>query len=120
MNSEKRRFSRILFNVGGKLSVDDTVYTVDRISNLSVGGCLLEIGATHLLDRECKFTILLSRMAPGVDVYGKVVRVSETELSIQFTRIDPDNLYHLQNIIKYNAEDPEQIEAEIGARPGLK
>lgn len=117
---EKRRFSRIFFDVKGRLTVGDDSYEVERIANLSVGGCLLEIDGEQHLDKECIFTILLSRMAPGVEVVGKIVRAEKGELSVQFTRVEPENLFHLQNIIRYNSPDPDQIDQEIQARPGLK
>lgn len=120
MTGDKRRFSRIFFNVKAKLTVDGAVYTVDRIANLSVGGCLLEISEKISLGSDCTFTILLSRMAPGVEVLGEVVRAGDGEVSLKFTTIEPDNLFHLQNIIRYNAEDPDAIEEEIIAHPGLR
>ena len=120
MTDEKRRFSRIFFNVKAKLTVNGVAYAVDRIANLSVGGCSLEIKDNFPLGSDCKFTLLLSRMAPGVDVLGEIVRVGNGEISLKFTMIEPENLFHLQNIIRYNAEDPDAIEEEINARPGLK
>ncbi len=120
MTDNKRRFSRIFFNVRAKLDVDGTVYTVDRIANLSVGGCLLEIDGKFPLGSDCKFTILLPRKEPGVDVFGEIIRAGSGEISLKFTKIDPENLFHLQNIIRYNAEDPDAIEEEINIHPGLK
>ncbi|MFH0782250.1 MAG: PilZ domain-containing protein [Pseudomonadota bacterium] len=119
MTKEKRRFSRILFNVRARLAVGETVHTVERIVNLSVGGCQLEIDEEIQLGVPCKFTILLPRMGPGVEVFGEVIRSGNGEASLKFTKIDPENLLHLQNIIRYNAEDPDMIEEEIKSHPGL-
>ncbi len=120
MTAEKRRFSRIVFNVRARLTVGEKEYPVERIVNLSVGGCLLEVKEDLPLGAECQFTIFLPRMAPGVEVYGEVVRAGNGEVSLKFHRITPDNLMHLQNIIRYNADDPELIEEEIASHPGLK
>ncbi len=119
MTAEKRRFSRIIFNVRARLAVGENVYTVERIMNLSVGGCQLEIEDELQPGKPCKFTILLPRMGPGVEVFGEVIRTRNGEVSLKFIRIDPENLFHLQNIIRYNAEDPELIEEEIKSHPGL-
>ncbi len=117
---EKRRFSRVSFSVRAKLLVDGKEYAVDCLVNLSVGGCLLEVAAPGIVaDTDCTLTLLLPWMAPGVEIFGRVRRVGEGELSIQFTRIEPENLFHLQNIVRYNAPDPDQIEEEIQARRGL-
>lgn len=120
MTVEKRRFSRIVFDVAAKLSVDGVDYVLERITNLSVGGCLLDVNDGFSLDQQCSVTILLSRMEPGVVVYGKIVRVTDGEVSIQFTSVTPENLLHLQNIIRYNAQDPDLIDQELSARTGLQ
>ena len=120
MTSKKRRFSRIVFNVEAKLTVGGEVYTVERISNLSVGGCLLEVKDSLPLKSNCIFTLFLSEKAASVDVQGEIVRVGSGEISLKFTTISQDNLFHLQNIIRYNSENPDAIEKEISAHPGLK
>lgn len=120
---EKRRFSRIFFNVRARLEVGDRTFELSRIANLSVGGCLIEcdvLDADLTAGQECLFKILLDHMAPPVKINGEIVRVKEGELGIKFTSIDPDNLFHLQNIIRYNAADPDKIEEELSAHPGLK
>ncbi|MBU1566449.1 MAG: PilZ domain-containing protein [Proteobacteria bacterium] len=119
MMAEKRRFSRIIFNIRARLVVGETVYTVERLVNLSVGGCQLEIDDELPPGEPCTFSILLPRMGPGVEVMGEVVRTGNGVASLKFTGIEPENLFHLQNIIRYNAEDPELIEEEIKEHPGL-
>ncbi len=118
MTEEKRRFSRIVFEVAARLTVNDNVYNLDRMTNLSVGGCLLSVSDDFEVEQECIVTILLDRMEPGVVVHGRIARVTETEVSIQFTAVTPENLQHLQNIIRYNAEDPDSIEEELSVRTG--
>ncbi|PHR26175.1 MAG: hypothetical protein COA36_12860 [Desulfotalea sp.] len=120
MTVEKRRFSRIVFNVAVRLTADEIDYDLKRITNLSVGGCLLEVEGDFTKGQECLVTILLTRMEPGVMVYGKIVRVAGGEVSIQFTSVNPENLQHLQNIIRYNVEDPELIDEELSHRTGLQ
>lgn len=120
MADEKRRFSRIFFDVQAKLTVDGVVYAVDRIANLSVGGCLLEIDADFILGSGCVFTILLPHMAPEVNVLGEIIRTGNGEVSLKFVTIEAEDLFHLQNIIRYNAEDPDAVEQEISAHPGLR
>jgi len=119
MAGEKRRFSRVNYTVRAKLVVDGEVYPVDRLVDLSVGGCRLEIPVNIPAGTTCTLNLLLPRMAPGVEIFAKVVRSARDECSLQFTAIDPENLFHLQNIIRYNAEDPDLIEEEIKNRPGL-
>lgn len=120
MTDEKRRFSRLAFDAKAQLTIGESVYEVSKIVNLSVGGCLLEMKGTFVVGRECTFTLFLPHMAPGVDVQGEIVRAGNGEVSLKFTGIRPEDLFHLQNIIRYNADDPDIIEKEIDAHPGLK
>ena len=45
-----------------KLKVDGAEYSLDQIANLSVGGCLLQVGEDVPEGTPCDFTILLDRM----------------------------------------------------------
>ena len=121
MVEDKRRFSRIFFNMPAELTVDDTSYTIEQIANLSIGGCLLKIKDDFPVGAECKITILLNDTSPDlkVEVNGEIVRNDAEAVGIKFTRINPDHLIHLQNIIRYNAEDPDKISEEIKRHPGL-
>jgi len=117
---EQRRFTRISFNMPAELTVNDTVHSFSQVDNLSVGGCSLE---THLEVEEgalCRFWLPLEATAGlGVEVHGEVVRCGGQSISVKFTRISPESLFHLQNIIRFNAHDPDRIEDEISERPGL-
>ena len=103
MFNEKRRNDRIFFDMPAELTVADTSYPVSQIANLSLGGCLLGIRANQQIGAECKLTILVDNIPPGlkIDVNGLMVRNEAETIAIQFTRIEPDDLYHLRNIIKY-------------------
>lgn len=121
MSEDKRRFSRIFFDMPAELIVAGTSYTIEQIANLSIGGCLLEINDDLTVGAECKFAIILNDASQGlrVEVNGEIVRNDTETVGIKFTRIDPDNLNHLQNIIRYNAENPDKINQEIKKHPGL-
>ncbi len=54
-----------------------------------------------------------------VRVEGEIIRSESNGVAVKFTQIDPDSLFHLQNIIRYNAEDTEAIDEEITKHPGL-
>ena len=69
-----------------------------------------------------KLKIMLSGTAEGiaVNIDGEIIRCDDDAVAIKFTRIDPDSLFHLQNIIRYNSPDADAIEDEIHKHPGLK
>lgn len=119
---ENRRFSRITLNMPAKLTIDGDVYSLRALDNLSVGGCSLEMAATIPTGTECRLWIPLDSTNPelGIDVSGVVLRCGGEHLGIRFDTITPESLFHLHNLIRYNAMDPDRIDEEISLHPGLK
>ncbi len=70
---------------------------------------------------KCNVKILLSRTNNEVSVRvdGTVVRCNPGTVAIKFSHIDPESLFHLHNIVRYNCPDPESIEREIQNHPGI-
>jgi hypothetical protein len=121
MLDERRRFSRVRFQVEVEMSVNSIMYNAKEINNLSIGGCLLPIDANIEPGEKCQITIQLSGTSSELNVHveGEIVRCSKRMVAVKFTRIDPDSLIHLQNIIRYNSPDPDTVEKEIHEHPGL-
>ena len=121
MSTEKRRFSRIPFKVKAEITVDNVVYPASEIKNLSIGGGFFPIDADLVSGADCHVKIILNGASSelSINVSGQILRSSSGSMAIQFTSIDPDSLFHLQNIIRYNASDPDLIEKEIRRHPGL-
>ena len=72
-------------------------------------------------DQPCSLKIILkvSGDEPNVNIEGKIVRCKNSTVGVKFTRIDMENLFHLQNIARFNSDDPDRIEKEIKDHPGI-
>ena len=103
MLNERRRDGRVFFDMPAELTIADTSYPVEQIANLSLGGCLLGIKDNLQIGAECNLTIVIDNTPPGlkIDVNGLIVRNDSATTAIKFTQIEPADLYHLRNIIKY-------------------
>ena len=121
MVDERRRFIRFPYKMNAELIGKGTSYEVDKISNLGIGGCLLPIGADLEPGTPCTLKIFLGKrgLDPVVTVEGTIVRCEHGNVAIKFTKIDPENLLHLQKIARYNSSDPDRVETEIREHPGL-
>ncbi|MCP4687662.1 MAG: PilZ domain-containing protein [Desulfobacterales bacterium] len=121
MENNKRRFTRVDFKVRAEMTVNDTHYRADEISNLSVGGCLMPITGEMASGDACAVKIFLSGASSELEIQvdGEIIRSASGETAVKFTGIDPDSLYHLQNIILYNSEDPGIVERELNDHPGI-
>ncbi len=121
MEYEKRRFTRVTFNFEAELKAGSLTYRAEKILNISVGGCLIQTEADLEVGTVCDLRLFLGGPSSElvVRVRGEVVRSIAGAFAIRFIRIDPDSLFHLQNIIRYNALDTETVEKEIQDHPGL-
>jgi len=121
MSKEKRRFTRVPFRVSAEIMVHDFSYRAEEILNLSVGGCLLPVEADLAPGTGCHLKIIMAGTTSelSIRVKGEIVRSGAGAVAVKFTGIDPDSLFHLQNIIRYNSSDPDAVEREILDHPGL-
>ncbi len=121
MSDEKRRSTRIPLKINAELTVNDVSYSIEEISNLSVGGCQLAITKDLEPETACRVKISLSGTSDEMSIMieGEISRCDPGAVAVKFTRIDIDSLFHLHNIIRYNSPDPDTVEKEIHEHPGL-
>ncbi len=121
MIKDKRRFSRVPFRVNAEMMVNGILYNAGEITNLGVGGCLLPVKADLKPGTVCRMKILLSGTSSEVSikVNGTIIRCDPKAIAVKFTHIDPDSLFHLQNIVRYNSPEPDEFELEIRDHPSL-
>jgi len=121
MLQEKRRFSRIPFQVNAEITLDREVYPVPEINNLGIGGGCFPIAEDQTPGSPCQVKIFLDGGSSefSIRIAGRILRSTANATAIQFTAIEPESLFHLQNIIRFNAPDPDAIEREIERHPGL-
>lgn len=94
------------------------------VDNVSLKGCLLQVGIETGFpqDSEARLTIHLDRDNPEFDikVKGHIVRREESVIAMDFTEVSPESFHHLLRFVQYNAEDPEEIEQELGRSAYVK
>ena len=122
MSNESRRFTRIPFKMYTEIEINNDTYSTDNITNLSVGGCLLPIDIKPQPGTSCRIKISLEGTSEemAIRIEGEIIRTTPEGLAINFVRIDPESLFHLQNVIKYNSPDADTIESEIIKNPGIR
>lgn len=121
MAEEKRRFTRIAFQVHAVLTAGQTVAETDALTNLSIGGCLFPLDGPVAPGTQATLRIDLgaTENPMQINVQAQVVRYEKNEVALRFVAVDPDGLFHLKNILRYNHPDTERIEKEIHDHPGL-
>jgi hypothetical protein len=121
MEQEKRRFTRFPLRMNAILNVNNSSYSANTLSNLSIGGCLVPVEAEAAPDTPCAMTICLGSPESELTIRteGKIIRSDRGEVAVQFVRVDPESLFHLQMLARYNSPDSEKVESEIKNHPGI-
>jgi hypothetical protein len=119
MTEERRRFTRLHFDQDAQLTLNDVIYQVKNLVDISIGGCKLEISGPFERGSRITLTLPLYSTTPDLEIIGAIERSDEKFTSIRFTEITPENLTHLHNMVRLHAEDADVIDAEIQSHPGL-
>jgi hypothetical protein len=121
MEKEKRRFTRFPLKMSTTLNVNNHSYTTNNLSNLSIGGCLVPIDAELAPDMPCSLIICLGSPESELTIKaeGRIIRSDHGEIAVKFIGVDPESLFHLQMLARYNSADSEKVEEEIKNHPGI-
>jgi hypothetical protein len=110
----KRRFSRIQFNVKCFLALDSNQIEVSLI-DIALKGALVEM-ATPLEVKQnapCALTIELPGLETPLQFSADLVHINNLRLGLKFTTTDIDSMIHLRSIVESNSADPEKISQEL-------
>lgn len=111
---DKRSFSRIHFQTEAIVRYRDREIACEVV-NLRLNGAFLSIPDKIPLGEEVDAKILLSGTSSelSVKVKGKIIRLNDDGLALQFTGMDLDSFIHLKNIVAYNTENVAKTEKEF-------
>ena len=120
-NGENRReFTRVRIQLDAEISADDKASINGVAKDLSLNGVYIPCTGTLPIDTECSIGLFLDGRDIRLEVTGKVTRQDEDGMAIEFTGVPLDDLEHLRNLIRFNAEDPNAVEEEFDSHIGLK
>ena len=118
-----REFTRIPIHLMVEVTSGDVVFKTDKTTDLSMKGIGLVTDKRLSLDAECTVRIFLGDGSSGINitVKGRVIRSTESQMAIEFTKIDLDSYEYLQNLVMHNSNaSHDVVEEEIHNHLGLK
>jgi hypothetical protein len=123
VTQNSREFTRIPINLTVEVQSGDTVVKTDKTLDLSMKGIGIQADQTLPKSTECTVRIFLGGDESGIsiNVKGKVMRSVDSQMAIEFTKIDLDSYEYLQNLVMHNSNSShEAVEEEIHNHLGLK
>jgi hypothetical protein len=113
-DNNKRRGTRIVFNVNAELSYgDQTIF--GEVRNLSLKGMLVDLDSVVPADTDLDIRIYLSGTSSSLtlNMKGKAVRCDENGLAVLFKEIDVESFVHLRSVVGYNEGNEEKVMREF-------
>lgn len=105
--------TRILLEAG-----DREMRTEGNSRDLSVSGLYVNTDEKIAIGTPCKVKVVLSgTVEPLVlKMDGRIVRTDASGLGIAFESMDLDSYTHLKNIVRYNADTPDDAIESVGPK----
>lgn len=115
MDDERRRRTRVVFTTEVELTSGDQTVRSSRSRDVSMTGIFIYTDQRLEPGSVCEITVRLQGASSDLRLtaQGRVARVTEDGLAVEFTSLDLDSYVHLRNLIVYNAEDPDGILEEV-------
>lgn len=113
-SDEKRKYTRVPFEVDISLVVGDSIITSKRLSNISLGGMYVYSETYHKEGTQCIVRIDLVGSSSGmyVQAEAEVVRNDSSGMALNFTKIDLDSLIILRHLVEIHSEDSNAVDRE--------
>ncbi len=113
--SNKRKFTRIHVALEAITAADDKIVIRGHSTDLSLGGTFIYCSETLPVGTPCHLILLLGGpdVKLGMPVQGKVVRVEDKGMAIEFGEIGQEGQKHLEKLLYYNSPCPEAILGEF-------
>jgi hypothetical protein len=115
MDEERRRRTRVVFTTEVELTCGDRTVKSSQSRNVSMTGIFICTDQRLEPGSRCQITVRLQGASSDLRLTaeGRVARVADDGLAVEFTSLDLDSYVHLRNLIVYNAEDPDGILEEV-------
>lgn len=109
---EKRRFRRVDVWASVEMNIDGISYYVDKMFDLSLGGCQFPFPIDLKRGEDCLVIMYLGEGHEGLEIKGKVAWCNGEVVGIAFQEMDYEVLEHIKEELLLNGADAEDVEAE--------
>jgi hypothetical protein len=123
MVESTREFSRIPLRLEVQLLFEDGSEVVGEGVDLSLKGTFCKTTERPEVGARCTVALTFNSGDDNkLSFYasGRVARLADNGLAVEFLELEIESFYHLRNLIRYNAPDPEVIDQEFEDHLGLK
>ena len=121
MDENKRRRTRVGFQTSVTLKAGGKKLEGRESRDISLKGLYVDSKDKFPLDTLVDISLSLSGTTSSLSLSmeGRVVRVDDEGMGVDFTQIDMDSFFHLRNLVAYNSGDFAEVDSELAGKPGF-
>ncbi|SNR81772.1 PilZ domain-containing protein [Humidesulfovibrio mexicanus] len=112
MDANRRRRSRVDTNISAELVLPSGEGIPLLTHNISLKG-LLAMADAHVESGTLGIVRITLSPEAIIEIDCRVIRSDATGVAIDFIGMEPDSFLHLRNLVRFNAPDADQIDAEL-------
>ena len=118
----QRRFSRLPVQLFVEIRHDDICLSSNKTHDVSMKGLFVHTGKTLTIGTPCQVKLMLEgrQGEQSIEVHGRVVRVTNAGMAVEFHESDLESYERLRSLILFNSPNVAQAETEIDRHPGFK
>lgn len=117
----EREFTRVRTAIPVRASFAGGLELTGTTRDVSLGGCFLATPTPPPEDTHGTVTLTLADGAIEVRAHAIAIRTRPDGVALHFLELyELESYEHLRNLIRYNADDPDQADHEFGSHVGLK
>ena len=118
---DRRKFMRVPLPYPVTLTTNDVKVVAKGARDVCAKGIFVDTHAEIEVGAECTIRIDLvpALDAPSIQAHGRIARVEEHGVAVEFTEIGLGSFEHLRNYIRLNSPDPERVDREFVEHLGL-
>ena len=119
---DDREFSRVDIKILATILAKGKETLSTDVHDVSMKGLFVAGKTDWSIGTECEIHLILDGQDPpvGINVKGRVQRITEKGMGMLFTEVGLDAYEHLHNLVMLNTDDPEKVEQELNSHLGLK
>ncbi len=112
---EQREFTRVDAEVKVETTIGDAIVAKGVTLNISAKGALIRCDHHLAVNSRIKMALSLNEQtAPdSIHIYGRVVRVLDHSIAVEFEKMQVSSLEQLKRIILYNSANTDWVESEF-------
>jgi hypothetical protein len=123
-NNNRRKHTRLPLQFRAEFQLQDSRILTGKTKNISFGGVFIYCrnAAEEVVGSEGKLRIILQDYTEGgsVTISGRIVRVDEEGMGIQFVSIGFEDYQKFRNMMLYNNPSPDVLLKELKQSPGIE